>query len=99
MKNTKGIACKVNNYHITAIAVKNGVPVSITFETEARDARAAKKFAADKLGVKASQVLVSFELVKRAFTINCSYDALTNALSAANIEVAFNDASDKDTEE
>lgn len=99
MKNTKGISCKVNNYHITAIAVKDGAPVSIAFEAEARDARAAKKFAAEKLGVKASQVLVSFELEKREFIINCSYDALMNALSAANIEVAFNDASDKDTEE
>ena len=98
MKNTKGIACKVNNYHITAIAVKEGQPVSITFDAETRDARAAKKFAAEKLGVKASQVLVSFELEKREFIINCSYDALLNALGDANIKVAFNDASDKDTE-
>ena len=94
MKNTKGIACKVNNYHITAIAVKDGTPVSITFDAEARDARAAKKFAAEKLGVKASQVLVSFELEKREFIINCSYDELMNALGAANIVVGF-----KDTEE
>lgn len=92
MKNTKGIACKVNNYHITAIAVKDGTPVSITFDAEARDARAAKKFAAEKLGVKASQVLVSFELEKREFIINCSYDELMNALGAANIGVAFKDA-------
>ena len=99
MKNTKGISCKVNHYHVTAIAVKDGAPVSIAFEAEARDARAAKKFAAEKLDVKASQVLVSFELEKREFIINCSYDALINVLSAANIEVAFNDASDKDTEE
>lgn len=99
MKNAKGIACKVNNYHVTAIAVKDGAPVSITFEAEARDARAAKKFAADKLGVKASQVLVSFELEKREFIINCSYDALMNALGDAHIAVAFKDASDKDTEE
>lgn len=98
MKNTKGILCKVNHYHITAIAVKDGAPVSITFDAEARDARAAKKFAAEKLGVKASQVLVSFELEKRAFTINCTYDELMNALGAANIEVYFNDANDKDTE-
>lgn len=94
MKNTKGIACKVNNYHITAIAVKDGAPVSITFEAEARDARAAKKFAAEKLGVKASQVLVSFELEKIEFIINCSYDALLDALGDANIGV-----SSKDTEE
>lgn len=99
MKNTKGIACKVNNYHITAIAVKDGAPVSITFDAEARDARVAKKFAAYKLGVKASQVLVSFELEKREFIINCGYDTLMNALADANIEVAFNDASDKDTDE
>lgn len=91
MKNTKGIACKVNNYNITAIAVKDGSPVSITFDAEARDARAAKKFAAEKLGVKASQVLVSFELEKREFIIDCSYDALMNALGAANIEVTFKD--------
>lgn len=88
MKNTKGIACKVNNYHITAIAVKDGAPVSITFEAEARDARAAKKFAAEKLGVKASQVLVSFELEKIEFVINCSYDTLMDALGAANIGVS-----------
>lgn len=99
MKNTKGIACKVNHYHVTAIAVKDGAPVSITFDASERNARDAKKFAAEKLGVKASQVLVSFELEKRAFTINCTYDELMNALGAANIEVAFNDASDKDTEE
>lgn len=99
MKNTKGIACKVNHYNITAIAVKDGAPVSITFEADARDARAAKKFAAEKLGVKASQVLVSFELDKREFIIECGYDTLMNALGAANIDVAFNDASNKDTEE
>lgn len=92
MKNTKGIACKVNNYHITAIAVKDGAPVSITFDAEGRDARAAKKFAAEKLGVKASQVLVSFELEKREFIIDCSYDALMNALGAADIEISFKDA-------
>ena len=99
MKNTKGIACKVNNYHITAIAVKDGAPVSIAFDAEARDARAAKKFAAEKLGVKASQVLVSFELEKREFIIDCSYDALMNALGAANISVAFKEESDENMEE
>ena len=92
MKNTKGIACKVNHYNITAIAVKDGAPVSITFEANERNARDAKKFAADKLGVKASQVLVSFELEKREFIIDCSYDALMNALGAANITVSFKDA-------
>lgn len=92
MKNTKGIACKVNHYNITAIAVKDGAPVSITFEADARDARAAKKFAAEKLGVKASQVLVSFELEKREFIIDCGYDELINALEAAHIGVAFKDA-------
>lgn len=92
MKNTKGIACKVNNYHITAIAVKDGAPVSITFDAEARDARTAKKFAAEKMGVKASQVLVSFELEKREFIIDCSYDELMNALGDANITVSFKDA-------
>ena len=92
MKNTKGIACKVNHYNITAIAVKDGAPVSVTFEADERNARAAKKFAADQMGVKASQVLVSFELEKREFIIDCSYDELMNALGAANIEVAFKDA-------
>ena len=99
MKNIKGIVCKVNHYHVTAIAVKDGSPVSIAFDTEVRDARAAKKFAAEKLGVKASNVLVSFELEKRAFIIDCSYDELMNALVAANIEVAFKDVSDNDAED
>jgi hypothetical protein len=92
MKNTKGIACKVNHYHVTAIAVKDDAPVSITFDASERNAREAKKFAAEKLGVKASQVLVSFELEKREFIINCSYDALMNALGAANIGVSYKDA-------
>lgn len=92
MKNIKGIACKVNNYHVTAIAVKDGVPVSITFDANERNARDAKKFAADELGVKASQVLVSFELEKREFIIDCGYDELMNALEAAHIGVAFKDA-------
>lgn len=92
MKNTKGIACKVNHYHVTAIAVKDGAPVSITFDANERNARDAKKFAADELGVKASQVLVSFELEKREFIIDCGYDELMNALEAANIGVAFKDA-------
>lgn len=99
MKNTKGIACKVNHYHVTAIAVKDGAPVSITFDANERNAREAKKYAAAVLGVKASQVLVSFELEKREFIINCTYDELLNALGAANIEVAFNDTIDKDKEE
>lgn len=99
MKNTKGIACKVNKYHVTAIAVKDGSPVSIMFDANERNAREAKKFAAAQMDVKASQVLVSFELEKRAFNINCTYDELMNALGAANIEVAFNDESDKDAEE
>ena len=99
MKNIKGIVCKVNHYHVTAIAVKDGSPISITFDTESRDARAAKKFAAEQMGVKASNVLVSFELEKREFIIDCGYDELMNALGAANIEVAFKDASDDDTEE
>ena len=92
MKNTKGIACKVNKYHVTAIAVKDGSPVSITFDANERNARDAKKFAAEQMGVKASQVLVSFELEKREFIINCSYDELINALEAAHIDVAFKDA-------
>ena len=99
MKNIKGIVCKVNHYHVTAIAVKDGAPVSITFDAEERDARAAKRFAAEQMGVKASNVLVSFELEKREFIINCGYDELMNALGAADIEVAFKAASDKDTDE
>lgn len=92
MKNIKGIACKVNNYHVTAISVKDGAPVSVTFDANERNARDAKKIAADELGVKASQVLVSFELEKREFVIDCGYDALMNALDAANIGVSFKDA-------
>lgn len=94
MKNNKGITCKVNNYHVTAIAVKDGSPVSITFDANERNARDAKKFAANELGVKASQVLVSFELEKRAFTIACTYDELMNALSAADIPVIVDDDSE-----
>lgn len=98
MKNTKGIACKSNHYTVMATAIVDGEVKSYTFDTDTRDARAAKKSVADALGIPTSKVLVDFKLEKRAFIINCSYDALMNVLDAANIEVAFNDASDKDTE-
>lgn len=86
MKNTKGIACKVNNYHVTAIAVVEGEPKQLVFDTPERNAREAKKFAANEFGVKASQVLVNFELQKREFVIDSTYDALTVALASAGIQ-------------
>lgn len=91
MKNNKGIQCKVNNYHVTALAVVDGTPSQITFDANERNARDARKFAAEQFGVKASQVLVNFELEKRSFTIGCTYDELMNALGAANIPVEFAD--------
>lgn len=91
MKNIKGISCKVNQYHVTAIAVRNGQPVSITFDATQRNGRDAKKFAASELGVKASQVLVNFELEKKSFIIDADYDTLMNALSASDIHVTFAD--------
>lgn len=87
MKNIKGISCKVNHYHVTAIAVKNGTPVSITFDATERNSREAKKFAARELGVKASQVLVNFTLEKQSFIIDTDYDTLMNALNDSNIHV------------
>lgn len=98
MKNNKGIQCKVNNYHVTGIAIVDGNPQSVTFESPFRDARLAKKLVADQLNIKASQVLVNFELEKRAFTINCTYDELMNALGAANIPVEFAADASEDNE-
>lgn len=98
MKNTKGIACKVNHYHVTATAIVDGEVKSYTFDTYARDARAAKKSVAEALDIPASKVLVDFKLEKREFVIDCGYDELINALEAAHIGVTFKDASDKDTE-
>lgn len=98
MKNTKGIKCKVNSYQVTGIAIIDGTPQSVTFESPFRDARMAKKMIAENLGVKASQVLVNFELHKRTFTINCTYDVLMNALGAADIPVEFAADASEDSE-
>lgn len=98
MKNNKGIQCKVNEYTVTAIAVVDGKPSQLAFKTNVRDARAARKFAADKFGVKSSQVLVNYELNKRAFTIQCDVDTLIDALNNAGIAFEFADDSD-DTNE
>lgn len=100
MKNNKGITCKVNTYHVTAIAVVDGQPAQLTFGTNERNAREARKFAAEKFGVKPSKVLVNFELEKRAFTIDCDYDTLMNVLGASDITVTFpNDSEDSEDSE
>lgn len=98
MRNVKGIQCKSNEYDVTAIAVVDGKPTQLNFKTNARDTKYAKKFAAEKLNVKPSQVLINYELHKKCFTINCDLDTLYNALGAANISIEMSDDS-YDTQE
>ena len=98
MKNIKGIQCKINQYTVTAIAVVNGKPEQIVFKTNERDAREARKFAADKFGVKASQVLVSYELNKLNFNIHCDIDTLFGILNDANISYDVADNSEDEKE-
>ena len=96
MKNIKAIQCKANQYDVTAIAVVAGKPSQIDFKTTARDAKAARKFAADKFGVKPTQVLVNFELHKRTFNIKCDVDKLFSVLDDANISYEIGDSNNEE---
>lgn len=87
MRTTKGIACKVNSYDVTAIAIVDGEAKSFSFETDTRDARAAKKSVAETAGVSASQVIVNFKLVKHNFTIDTDYENLVKVLTANDINI------------
>lgn len=87
MRTNKGISCKVNSYNVTAIAIVDGEAKSFSFETDTRDARAAKKSVAEAAGVPASQVIVNFKLVKHSFTIDTDYENLVKVLTANNIHI------------
>lgn len=98
MKFNAGVTCKVNEYNVTAVAMVDGKPSVYEFKTATRDARAARKSVADSLGIKASQVVVSFDLVKRSFTIDADVETLTAALDAAGITYEFASDSNADNE-
>ena len=98
MKTTKGIACKVNSYTVTAIAIVNGEAKSFSFETDTRDARAAKKYIAEQAGVPASQVIVNFQLVKHAFTIDTDYENLVKVLTANDIHIIVDNEGDSESD-
>ena len=101
MKTTKGISCKVNSYNVTAIAIVDGEAKSFSFETDTRDARAAKKSVAEHAGVPASQVIVNFKLVKHTFTIDTDYENLVKVLTANDIHIIVDneESTDADTAE
>lgn len=88
MKTTKGIACKVNSYTVMATAIVDGEVKSYTFDTDTRDARAAKKSVADALGIPASKVLVDFKLEKKNFIIETDYENLVKVLTDNGITVS-----------
>ena len=98
MRSTKGIACKVNSYNVTAIAIVDGKAKSFTFETDTRDARTAKKSVAERAGVPASQVIVDFKLVKHTFTIDTDYDNLVKVLTANDIHIIVDNEEDSETD-
>lgn len=87
MKNNKGIKCTVNDYTVNGVFIKDGKPQAIEFHTAERNARAAKAAIADDCGVKASAVLVEFELNKHTFTIDASFEQLKAACDGAGINV------------
>ena len=101
MRTAKGISCKVNSYTVTAIAIVDGEAKSFSFETDTRDARAAKKFIAEQAGVPASQVIVSFKLVKHTFTIDTDYENLVKVLNSNDIYIIVDneESTDADTAE
>lgn len=87
MRITNGISCKVNQYHVDAIAIVDGEPKTYTFDTNVRDARAAKKSVADALGIPTSKVLVNFTLDKKNFVINTDYETLVRILTDNGVSV------------
>lgn len=97
MKTTKGIACKVNSYHVTATASVSGEVKSYTFDADKRDARAAKKSVADALGIPASKVIVDFKSEKKKFVIETDYKNLVKVLTDNGISVSV-DSEDRDAE-
>ena len=88
MRITNGISCKVNQYHVDAIAIVDGEPKTYTFGTNVRDARAAKKSVADALDIPTSKVLVNFTLEKKSFTIETNYEDLVKVLTDNGITVS-----------
>lgn len=86
MRTTNGITATSSYYTVTAVAVKDGKPVTTTFTAEHRDAKAAKQTAAEMLDAPASRIAVDFEICRHALVIDCDYDKLTKALSSAGIE-------------
>lgn len=85
---TKGISCRVNRYTVMATAIVDGEVKSYTFNTDTRDARAAKKSVADALGIPASKVLVDFKLEKKNFVIETDYENLVKVLTDNGITVS-----------
>jgi hypothetical protein len=88
MRITNGISCKVNTYHVTATASVSGEVKRYTFDTDKRDAKAAKKSVADELGIPASKIIVDFKLEKKNFVINTDYDNLVKVLTDNGITVS-----------
>ena len=88
MRTINGITATSSYYTVTAVAVKDGKPVTTTFTVDHRDAKATKQAAAEELGVPASKVAVEFELCRHTLVIDCDYAKLTKALSSAGIEFA-----------
>jgi hypothetical protein len=88
MRITNGISCKVNQYTVMATAIVDGEVKSYTFDTDTRDARAAKKSVADALGIPASKVLVDFKLEKKNFVIETDYENLVKVLTDNGISVS-----------
>ena len=88
MRTNSGISCKVNQYHVDAIAIVDGEPKTYTFDTNVRDARAAKKSVADALGIPTSKVLVNFTLEKKNFVIETDYETLVRILTDNGVSVS-----------
>lgn len=88
MRITNGISCKVNHYTVMATAIVDGEVKRYTFETDTRDARAAKKSVAETLGISASKVLVDFKLEKKNFVIETDYENLVKVLTDNGISVS-----------
>ena len=96
MKNNKGIQCSVNEYEISGIALVDGESHKFKFSMPERNARKAKAYVADQMGTSPSQVLINFELKKRKFTIDCTYEEIVDLLG--NRGISFTEKTEDEPE-
>lgn len=78
-----------STYRVTATSIVNGEATSVKFDMPERDTKAAKRIAAEQLGVKASRVIVDIERETWTIDVDATRDDFTSALRGAFIQYDF----------